>query len=117
LERLVLVTGGMVRLRVALNASARSTHDLLEALRYLMVGTRLQTGCVECAAWTDPNSTVHYVEEWETEEDMRRRVMSDAFTSLLCVMECGQGAPAVHFDFVTETRGLDYIAEVRKAVG
>jgi quinol monooxygenase YgiN len=105
---------GMVRLRVALNAPTRSTQDLLEALRYLMVGTRLESGCLGCAVWTDPNSTVHYVEEWATEGDMRQRVRSDAFTSLLAVMESAQEPPGVQFDFVTETRGLDYVAEVRE---
>jgi hypothetical protein len=55
---------------------------------------------------------VHYVEEWATEEDMRARVRSDRFTSLLSVVETAREA-TVHFDFVTQTRGLEYVAEVR----
>jgi hypothetical protein len=56
---------------------------------------------------------VRYVEEWATEEAMRRRVRSDRFTLLLEVLESASEAPGVQFDFVTETRGLDYVAEVR----
>jgi quinol monooxygenase YgiN len=105
----------MVRLSVALSASSpRSVQDLLEAFRFLMTATRLETGCRECAAWADPDSTVHYLEEWETEADMRRRVRSHRFTSLLAVVESVREAPRVQFDFVTSTRGLDYVEQVRQ---
>ena len=91
----------MVRLTVALNAaSARGAQDLLEALRFLAVSARLEPGCQGCSAWVDPDSTVRYVEEWATEADMRRRVRSDGFTSVLAVVEAAQ-EPQVQFDFVT----------------
>ena len=104
----------MVRLTVALSASSqRSVQDVLEGLRFLMSSTRLESGCRECSVWVDPDSTVHYVEEWETEADMRQRVRSSRFTSLLGVIEAANEPPRVQFDFVTSTRGLDYVAEVR----
>jgi hypothetical protein len=46
---------------------------------------------------------------------MRERVASDAFTRLLAVIEASEGLPEVQFNFVTKTRGLDYVAEVRAA--
>ena len=105
----------MVRLTVALGApSARAAQELLDALRFLAVGARLEPGCVTCSSWIDPDATVRYVEEWSSEADLRRRVRSDPFTSLLGVVESAQG-PAVRFDFVSETRGIDYVAEVRGA--
>ncbi len=107
------MTHAMVRLTVALNAaSARGTQDLLEALRFLAVSVRLEPGCEGCSAWVDPDSTVRYAEEWVTEADMRRRVRSASFTSLLAVVETAQ-QPQVQFDFVSTTRGLDYVEEVR----
>jgi hypothetical protein len=48
-----------------------------------------------------------------SEAAIRRRVRSDGFTSLLGVMETAKQAPRIHFDFVTTSRGLDYVAEVR----
>jgi quinol monooxygenase YgiN len=115
-ERLVLGPVVMVRLTVALRApSARFAQDLLEAFRYLVVGTRLEPGCLGCSAWIDPDSTVRYVEEWHTETDMRRRVRSDRFTSVLSIVEAAQ-EPQVQFDFVTSTRGLDYVEQVRSDV-
>lgn len=98
---------------VALRASPRAAKDVLDALRFLIVSTRLESGCLGCSVWSDPDSTVRYVEEWASEADIRRRVRSDTFTSLLAVMESAQEPPQVQFDFVTTTRGLDYVAEVR----
>ena len=102
----------MVRLTIALHAcTACIAQDLLDALRFLAVGTRLEPGCVACSAWSDANG-VRYVEEWMTEADMRRRVRSDAFTSVLSIVESAT-EPRVRFDFIATTRGLDYVAEVR----
>jgi quinol monooxygenase YgiN len=107
----------MVRLSVAFGAaSARNVQDLLKALRFLMTATRLEPGCQGCSAWAEPDSTVHYLEEWASENDLQQRVRSAAFTSLLGVMESAQEPPRVQFDFVTKTRGLDYVAEVRSEV-
>lgn len=103
----------MVRLTVALPSSTRGVPDLLAALQFIMAGARFEEGCLACSAWADDDATVHYVEEWATEAEMRRRVRSDRFTSLLAVMESSQDTPEVKFDFVTTTRGLDYVAEVR----
>jgi hypothetical protein len=107
----------MVRLSVALRAaSAGDASEILETLRFLMTTTRLEPGCLDCSAWTERDVTVHYHEGWATETDARRRVGSDGFTSLLSVMECASEPPSVQFDFVTKTRGLDFVEEVRGAV-
>ena len=105
----------MVRLNVALSASSpRARQSLVEALRFLMMTTRYDRGCVECTVWEDRDGTVRYTEVWSTEPDMRRRVAGEGFTSLLGVVESADNAQ-VQFDFVSETRGLDYVAEVRSA--
>jgi hypothetical protein len=104
---------GRVRLTVTLGASsARAAQELLDALRFLVIGTRLERGCLGCWAWADPDVTVHYVEEWLTEADMRRRVLSARFTSLLAILDSAKD-PRVQFDFVTKTQGLDYVEQVR----
>ena len=103
----------MVRLNVELG-SATSKHgaDLLEAIEFLMMATRLEIGCVECSVWQDGASTIHYTEVWTSEVTMRHRVLSEPFTLLLNVVDSARRA-SVQFDFVTVTRGLDYVAEVR----
>ena len=104
----------MVRLTVVLVASPQGVGHLMQALRSLMVPTRLEHGCVACNVWSDPDSTVNYFEEWATERDAQRRVRSERFTSLLAIMEASEEPPAVRFDFSTMTRGLDYVEEIRQ---
>jgi quinol monooxygenase YgiN len=109
------MTSGMVRLTVALSAgSTRRVQGLLDAFRFLMTSTRLEPGCENCSAWADADGKVHYLEEWSSEADLRRRVRSASFTSLLNILESAEEPPRVQFDFVTQTRGLDYVAEVRR---
>ena len=109
----------MVRLTVTLIASRTGARALLDAFRCLMAPTRLEPGCLRCLVWEEieEDTTLHYAEEWATEADMRRRVQSDRFTSLLGVMEAAAEPPRVQFDFVTSTRGLDYVEEVRHLRG
>ena len=88
-------------------------------MRLLASPTRIEPGCLGCRVWTEDSEepTVRYVEEWATEDAMRRRVRSQRFTRLLEVLESAPLPPRVEFDFVTETRGLDYVAEVRNIDG
>jgi hypothetical protein len=105
----------MVRLNVTLRAaSARGAAELLETLRFLSSTTRVQTGCLDCSAWTERDWSVHYGETWASESDARRRIRSRGFTSLLGLMECATAPPLVQFDFVAVTRGLDFVEEVRR---
>ena len=43
---------------------------------------------------------------------MRQHVLSPLFTSLLAIVESLRSPPHVQFDFVSASRGLDYVAEV-----
>jgi len=104
----------VVRLSVVLVASARTAARLEEALRSLMIPMMLTDGCLDCSTWVEPDWTVHYQEDWATEAHMRARVQSDSFTRLLSVIEASEEQPRVQFDFVTKTRGLDYVEEVRR---
>src|SRR5262249_61099923 len=94
----------------------RGDSGLVEPLRFLRTTRRRGPGCLECNAWTERDFTVHYGEGWATEAAARRRVRSAGFTSLLAVMECASEPPIVKFDFVTMTRGLDFVEEVRGGI-
>jgi quinol monooxygenase YgiN len=109
----------MVRLTVTLVASPTGARPLLDALRSLLGPTRLEPGCLGCLVWEEieDDTTLRYAEEGATEADMRRRVRSDRFTSLLAIMEGAKEPPQVQFDFVSIRRGLDYVAEVRNGSG
>jgi quinol monooxygenase YgiN len=104
----------VIRLSVTIKTWASIEQNLLEALRYLKVGTQLEPGCLRCSVWSEPDSTIQYVEEWETEAALTRHVRSTRFTSLLGVLESAPEQPQVRFDFINQTRGLEYVAELRQ---
>ena len=105
----------MVRLAVALAVQGRDADSAVHTLRLLASPTRVEPGCLGCRVWAEDGEefAVYYVEEWATEEAMRRHVRSERFTRVLEVLESAPVAPRVKFDFVDKTRGLDYVAEVR----
>ena len=104
----------MVRLAVVLAPPARGTEQLIHALRFLALPTSFESGCLGCRVSTDDDeSLVRYEAEWETEEALRQHVRSERFTQFLEVLESVPQPPRVQFDFVTKTRGLDYVEEVR----
>ena len=113
------VRRGVVRLAVVLVSPSRGTQQLVHSLRFLASPTSLEPGCLGCQVWTegDEESRVRYEEAWATEEAMRLRVRSEGFTRLLEVLESAPEAPRIEFDFIMETRGLDYVEEVRNNAG
>ena len=50
------------------------------------------------------------------EEDLREQVRSDRFSRLLELMESASERPQLRFELGSETRGLDYVEEVRADV-
>jgi hypothetical protein len=106
----------MVRLIITMRArSACEASRHTEGFQSFMMLTRLENGCLGCSLRTeeDEKLIVQYQEEWATEDDLRRRVRSNRFTSLLGLLETASEPPQVQFDFVTTTSGLEYVAAVR----
>jgi hypothetical protein len=105
----------VVHLAVMLATPACGSQPIVHELRFLSLPVRIEPDCLGCWVWVDDYEeiAVRYVEQWTTEEAMRRRVRSAGFTHLLEVLEYAREAPRVQFDFVTATRGLDYVADVR----
>jgi quinol monooxygenase YgiN len=105
----------MVQLHLRLKAPPGRRPETVQALRALRFPAQLTGGCASsdiCCELDDPDVLL-YVEEWPGLEDFVREVHSDRFSRLLALMETAAEAPALEFRFVQQTRGLDYIAEVR----
>jgi quinol monooxygenase YgiN len=102
----------MVRLTATLRPRThRAGQDILDALRFLAMGTRLEPGCLDCSV-TGGDDLVRYTEEWAGEPEMRQRVRSERFNALLMVLETAE-EPDLRFEFVGGTRGLDYVEQIR----
>jgi quinol monooxygenase YgiN len=89
------------------------------ALQSLSADTRAARGCTGCSVSTELANgvTLRYVEDWQTEEDLRDHLRSDVFGRVIALVEAAIQPPRVEFMLPQGTRGLDYIAEVRRSVG
>ena len=81
----------------------------------MLVGTRLEPGCLSCSLWTEmgEDCRVLYEEGWRTEDAMHQRVLSTGFTKVLEVLEASPTFPTVEFDFIARRMGFEYIETVR----
>lgn len=107
----------MIRLTLSITAARGESWRLIEGLRSLMVPTRRNGGCVSCQLALSSESSdpmrISYIEDWSSEEDMREQVRSDRFSRLLELMESALEPPQLKFELGSETRGLDYVEELR----
>jgi len=106
-----------VRMTIEWHVPLGQTRPITIALHSLAADTRTTRGCVGCSVSTDIGSrgTIRYVEEWQTEEDLRRRVRADSFAKLVTLIEDATQPPRIEFALDRETRGLDFVEEVRKS--
>ncbi len=105
----------MVQILLRLTLPDPGGRDLVEALRSVTRPARLDRECL--AAWVlqdvDVPEALCYVEEWRSEAAAVRRVGSAEFGQLLGLMEAAPSPPSLEFRFVSRTRGLDFVEDVR----
>jgi quinol monooxygenase YgiN len=92
-------------------------HRITMALHSMMDETRAIHGCAGCSLSTRirDRGVVRYVEEWETEADLRRRVRSPSFTGVAVLMEDAINPPRVEFVLPSGNRGPEYMDEVQRS--
>ena len=105
----------VILLVLKITTKPNRVQPMIQALRSLILPIQLDRGCGGCHLYEEtgePNS-FFYVEEWATQRDLEREIRSDRFTRLLSIMESSPTPPVLEFWFIPQTRGLEYIAEVR----
>jgi quinol monooxygenase YgiN len=93
------------------------TRSITMALHSLASDVRSNPGCMSCSVATEManRGVVRYVEEWETEEDLRLRVGADTFAPLIALLDEAAHPPRVEFALARGTRGFEFAEEVRGA--
>jgi quinol monooxygenase YgiN len=91
------------------------SRPITMALHSLAAETRAMQGCIGCSVTSDIGNrgTVRYTEEWLTEANLRERVRSDNFVHLVSLIENTTQPPRIEIRLAHETRGLDFLEEVR----
>jgi len=105
----------MVQMVLKLRAPSNGTEELSRALRLVMLPARRDHACSSALLYAEVGEpgALYYVEEWLNAEDLAREVRTARFTRLLELMEAAAEPPVLEFRFVSEVRGLDFVAETR----
>ena len=105
----------MYQLAVRLKSSASKTHEMLQALRSVMLPAEFEAGFLGCQLYAEAGEahSLCYVEDWSTVEDLEREIRSPRFGRLLAVIETAADLPTLEVRLISETRGWNYIRLLR----
>src|SRR6476469_8474803 len=99
------------QLWLRLRAQAGKTHEMLQALRSVMLPVQFEAGCLGCQLYAEigePDSLC-YLEDWSTREHLEQDIRSARFGRLLAVIESAAVSPTFEVRLISEARGWDYI--------
>ncbi len=91
------------------------TTELVKALRSLARPAQAEKGLITWALYLDANdpNTVCFEEVWDSREELEKQICSRRYTQLLGLLESAEEQPTLEFRFISQVRGLDYVAELR----
>ena len=108
----------MFRMTLKWSVSSGEARAITSALQVLMIATRAEPGCEGCSLATNMGQQVvlRYVEDWKTEDALKRQIRSSRFAVFAELMEHASKRPTIEFALPGATRDLDYAEEVRQSV-
>lgn len=97
-------------------ADARARDEMLKLFRAVMGPTRAQPGCICCDLLISviDLDKLYYVEQWETEAQLRRHIESDKYHLILAALEASASSPVVDFFPCAERWGMAYLLAARE---
>jgi quinol monooxygenase YgiN len=104
-------------IHTVLTIAARTDQrdELLRALRVAAAPTCVESGCIRCMLLenVDERGTFTLMEEWLTQLDWERHIMSDRYSQVLQLIEASARPPVVRFNVIHRTLGMSAIRTVR----
>ncbi len=106
----------MVQVVLRMVAHPGSAKEMVHTLRSLMLPLQAAAGFIACRLYADPESPneLCYVEEWQTSGQLDQQIRSSHYTRLLALMEEAAEPPSLQFNWVTDSKGLEYLETVRQ---
>jgi quinol monooxygenase YgiN len=100
-------------LRLAARPSRRA--GVLQAVRALMLGLPAVPGFISCHLYFEDGAphSLCYVEEWRTAQDLDQQIRSSHYTKLLILVEEAVEPPGLRLQWISDEKGLEYLATVR----
>jgi quinol monooxygenase YgiN len=105
----------VIQATLKIKAQPSRLYDLVRALKSLMVSAQAEHGLMSCKLYQQVGieTSLCFVEDWQTTEDLERQICSDRYSQLLALMETAVELPSLVFHTVSQTQGLDYLKSVR----
>ena len=100
---------------LTVEASSSQRREVLDILASLVNPTEVLPGCLGCQILqhAEDGNRITLVEEWRSEEDLRRHVQSESYRRILAVLEMSSREPEIRFSSIDEMRGMELIQEWR----
>jgi quinol monooxygenase YgiN len=94
----------------------RESSEVIRILRSVRDLTQTLPDCLGC--WLDEGGYLQrpllYVEQWESEGALHKHLRSDLYSRLLVAMELSAKPPELCFHYVSETKGIGLVQEIRQ---
>jgi quinol monooxygenase YgiN len=94
---------------------ARKYKEALIILGSMIERIKLEEGCLSCRLYQDVHEhrALMLEEIWADEAGLHDHLISGDFRDVLLVMEMASEPPEIRFDRVSDSRGIEAIAEMR----
>ena len=105
----------MIILRVNMNTLPKKRKELLQTIEAISGFIRKERGCSSHHVYQDmqDENALFLLEEWENQDDLENYLRSDRFAALLGAMDLLSERPAIMFNEVSSTAGMELVQAVR----
>lgn len=105
----------MISMSLRIVPQPHRVEELIHALRLQMSRTEVQPGCIQCRLSQDQRerNVVFYQEQWDCWSEIEKHIRSDRFARILELMELSTVTPELSFCDIHETRGMEYVQQLR----
>ena len=103
----------MMRLALVLVVGQGQIWNTATALQRLMMQARQNRACIRCQLSLDLSSanTLHYIEEWQSEHDLRDQLQSERFHHMIALMETATEPPQFSLQLIARSFGIEYVED------
>jgi quinol monooxygenase YgiN len=104
-----------IRATFRMRIPARKRKEARRILCSMIERIRLEEGCLGCRLYLDGQEvgTLMFEEIWANEISFRNHLRSDEFRTVLLVVEMAEAPPAIQFDRIAHSAGMDAIEGIR----
>jgi quinol monooxygenase YgiN len=107
----------MILMTLDMVTAKHNRDGIISTFRQFIGPTEAQPGCSGCRLLRDigGEERLLYLEAWDEERDLMRRICSASFMKILAVMELSSEEPEFMIQTINRTRGLEAIELIRNA--